>query len=158
MAPKKRLFILSKEQLSGCTFHPLDNHLLISHGKGCLTFWTLKKDGFFERTDMEMEVMGNFFAQGQLKIWFFRFILCRSILGGPKSISLSTFQTNRRLPRNYTPDDSFSLSQIDLTKPNLTKLKPNLTWSCVLTGRRASPLSCISRAMLSFCFERIEIV
>jgi len=44
-----------QDGLTGCTFHPLDNHLLITYGKACLTFWTVKKDGFFERTDMVRE-------------------------------------------------------------------------------------------------------
>jgi hypothetical protein len=55
-------FFSAKDDLSGCTFHPLDNHLLITFGKGSLTFWTLKKDGFFERTDMmPSEVNRHFF-------------------------------------------------------------------------------------------------
>jgi hypothetical protein len=41
-----------QEELTGAAFHPLDDNLLITHGKGHLTFWTRRKDGFFERTDI----------------------------------------------------------------------------------------------------------
>jgi hypothetical protein len=41
-----------QEDLTGAAFHPLDDNLLITHGKGHLTFWTRRKDGFFERTDI----------------------------------------------------------------------------------------------------------
>ncbi|XP_063236726.1 echinoderm microtubule-associated protein-like CG42247 [Bacillus rossius redtenbacheri] len=40
------------DDVSGAVFHPLDDNLLITHGKGHLTFWTRRKDGFFERTDI----------------------------------------------------------------------------------------------------------
>nr|CAD7260679.1 unnamed protein product [Timema shepardi] len=40
------------DDLTGASFHPLDDNLLITHGKGHLTFWTRRKDGFFERTDI----------------------------------------------------------------------------------------------------------
>lgn len=40
------------DDVSGAAFHPLDDNLLITHGKGHLTFWTRRKDGFFERTDI----------------------------------------------------------------------------------------------------------
>lgn len=38
--------------MTGAVFHPLDDNLLITHGKGHLTFWNRRKDGFFERTDI----------------------------------------------------------------------------------------------------------
>ncbi|VVC95369.1 unnamed protein product [Leptidea sinapis] len=41
-----------QEELSGAAFHPLDDNLLITHGKGHLAFWNRRKDGFFERTDI----------------------------------------------------------------------------------------------------------
>ena len=41
-----------QEVLCGVSFHPLDNHLIISFGKNHLTFWNRRKDGFFERSDM----------------------------------------------------------------------------------------------------------
>ncbi|KAK4875879.1 hypothetical protein RN001_012301 [Aquatica leii] len=41
-----------QEELSGAAFHPLDDNLLITFGKGHLTFWNRRKDGFFERTDI----------------------------------------------------------------------------------------------------------
>nr|XP_033334800.1 echinoderm microtubule-associated protein-like CG42247 [Megalopta genalis] len=41
-----------QEDLTGAAFHPLDDNLLITHGRGHLTFWNRRKDGFFERTDI----------------------------------------------------------------------------------------------------------
>ncbi|KAL1502858.1 hypothetical protein ABEB36_007938 [Hypothenemus hampei] len=41
-----------QEEITGAVFHPLDDNLMITHGKGHLTFWTRRKDGFFERTDI----------------------------------------------------------------------------------------------------------
>ncbi|XP_066155707.1 echinoderm microtubule-associated protein-like CG42247 isoform X1 [Euwallacea fornicatus] len=41
-----------QEEISGAVFHPLDDSLIITHGKGHLTFWNRRKDGFFERTDI----------------------------------------------------------------------------------------------------------
>ncbi|XP_014242237.2 echinoderm microtubule-associated protein-like CG42247 isoform X2 [Cimex lectularius] len=41
-----------QEELTGAAFHPLDDNLLITHGKGHLTFWTRRKDGYFEKTDI----------------------------------------------------------------------------------------------------------
>ncbi|KAF6215574.1 hypothetical protein GE061_010330 [Apolygus lucorum] len=41
-----------QEELTGASFHPLDDNLLITHGKGHLTFWTRRKDGYFEKTDI----------------------------------------------------------------------------------------------------------
>ncbi|XP_045474568.1 echinoderm microtubule-associated protein-like CG42247 [Harmonia axyridis] len=41
-----------QEDLTGAVFHPLDDNLMITHGKGHLTFWNRRKDGFFERTDI----------------------------------------------------------------------------------------------------------
>ena len=38
--------------IKGVTFHPLDNHLVITYGKAHLAFWTRRKDGFFDRHDM----------------------------------------------------------------------------------------------------------
>ncbi|XP_076265445.1 doublecortin-domain-containing echinoderm-microtubule-associated protein isoform X2 [Rhynchophorus ferrugineus] len=41
-----------QEELTGAVFHPLDDNLMITHGRGHLTFWNRRKDGFFERTDI----------------------------------------------------------------------------------------------------------
>ncbi|KAI9587257.1 hypothetical protein GQX74_003104 [Glossina fuscipes] len=41
-----------QEGLSGAAFHPLDDNLIITHGRGHLAFWHRRKDGFFERTDI----------------------------------------------------------------------------------------------------------
>ncbi|CAO1399612.1 unnamed protein product [Diamesa hyperborea] len=41
-----------QEGLSGAAFHPLDDNLLITHGRGHLAFWHRRKDGFFEKTDI----------------------------------------------------------------------------------------------------------
>jgi hypothetical protein len=38
--------------MSGATFHPLDDNLIITHGRGHLAFWHRRKDGFFEKTDI----------------------------------------------------------------------------------------------------------
>ncbi len=40
------------EGIKGAAFHPLDNHLVITYGKGHLAFWNRRKDGFFERNDL----------------------------------------------------------------------------------------------------------
>ncbi|CAB3367316.1 Hypothetical predicted protein [Cloeon dipterum] len=41
-----------QDELSGAQFHPLDDNLVITYGKSHLAFWTRRKDGFFERTDL----------------------------------------------------------------------------------------------------------
>ncbi|XP_037908857.1 echinoderm microtubule-associated protein-like CG42247 isoform X3 [Hermetia illucens] len=41
-----------QEGLTGAAFHPLDDNLIITHGRGHLAFWHRRKDGFFERTDI----------------------------------------------------------------------------------------------------------
>lgn len=46
------IFQTLQDDLTGAVFHPLDDNLLITHGKGNLTFWIRRKDGFFERTDI----------------------------------------------------------------------------------------------------------
>lgn len=46
------MFQTLQEEISGAVFHPLDDSLIITHGKGHLTFWNRRKDGFFERTDI----------------------------------------------------------------------------------------------------------
>lgn len=48
-----------QEGLSGAAFHPLDDNLLITHGRGHLAFWHRRKDGFFEKTDIIKPVMGT---------------------------------------------------------------------------------------------------
>lgn len=45
-----------QEGLSGAAFHPLDDNLLITHGRGHLAFWHRRKDGFFEKTDIIKQV------------------------------------------------------------------------------------------------------
>lgn len=49
---KITIFQTLQEELTGAVFHPLDDNLMITHGKGHLTFWNRRKDGFFERTDI----------------------------------------------------------------------------------------------------------
>lgn len=46
-----------QEGLSGAAFHPLDDNLLITHGRGHLAFWHRRKDGFFEKTDIIKQVI-----------------------------------------------------------------------------------------------------
>lgn len=46
------MFQTLQENLSGSAFHPLDDNLIITHGRGHLAFWHRRKDGFFERTDI----------------------------------------------------------------------------------------------------------
>lgn len=41
-----------QDELSGAQFHPLDDNLVMTYGKSHLAFWTRRKDGFFERTDL----------------------------------------------------------------------------------------------------------
>lgn len=43
---------MQTEDILGAAFHPLDDNLMITHGKGHLTFWTRRKDGFFEKIDI----------------------------------------------------------------------------------------------------------
>lgn len=49
---KLNLLQTLQEGLSGAAFHPLDDNLIITHGRGHLAFWHRRKDGFFERTDI----------------------------------------------------------------------------------------------------------
>lgn len=62
-----------QEGIWGATFHPLDDNLLITHGKGHLAFWHRRKDGFFEKTDIIKPVSvllfcwnGSFHRKGHL--------------------------------------------------------------------------------------------
>lgn len=41
--------------IRGMAFHPLDNHLVITYGKSHLTFWTRRKDGYFDKSDMPQD-------------------------------------------------------------------------------------------------------
>jgi len=43
---------MQTEDILGASFHPLDDNLMITYGKGHLTFWTRRKDGFFEKIDI----------------------------------------------------------------------------------------------------------
>jgi len=43
---------MQTEDIMGASFHPLDDNLMITYGKGHLTFWTRRKDGFFEKIDI----------------------------------------------------------------------------------------------------------
>ncbi|CAH0555116.1 unnamed protein product [Brassicogethes aeneus] len=52
-----------QEELTGAVFHPLDDNLMITHGKGHLTFWNRRKDGFFERTDIIKPLKTESFSQ-----------------------------------------------------------------------------------------------
>jgi len=46
-----------QDELSGAQFHPLDDNLVMTYGKSHLAFWTRRKDGFFERTDLVKPVI-----------------------------------------------------------------------------------------------------
>lgn len=48
---------MQTEDILGAAFHPLDDNLMITYGKGHLTFWTRRKDGFFEKIDIIKAVM-----------------------------------------------------------------------------------------------------
>lgn len=48
-----------QEGLCGASFHPLDDNLIITHGRGHLAFWHRRKDGFFEKTDIIKPVSFN---------------------------------------------------------------------------------------------------
>jgi len=43
---------IEAESISGISFHPFDNNLVITHGKAHLAFWNRKKDGFFARSNV----------------------------------------------------------------------------------------------------------
>ena len=46
------------DSICGVSFHPFDNNLVITFGKGHLVFWNRKKDGFFARTDLAENTTG----------------------------------------------------------------------------------------------------
>lgn len=48
---------MQTEDILGAAFHPLDDNLMITYGKGHLTFWTRRKDGFFEKIDIIKAVL-----------------------------------------------------------------------------------------------------
>lgn len=48
---------MQTEDILGAAFHPLDDNLMITYGKGHLTFWTRRKDGFFEKIDIIKSVI-----------------------------------------------------------------------------------------------------
>lgn len=48
---------MQTEDILGAAFHPLDDNLMITYGKGHLTFWTRRKDGFFEKIDIVKAVI-----------------------------------------------------------------------------------------------------
>lgn len=50
---------MQTEDILGASFHPLDDNLMITYGKGHLTFWTRRKDGFFEKIDIIKAVIHN---------------------------------------------------------------------------------------------------
>lgn len=50
---------MQTEDILGAAFHPLDDNLMITYGKGHLTFWTRRKDGFFEKIDIIKAVMST---------------------------------------------------------------------------------------------------
>jgi len=50
---------MQTEDILGASFHPLDDNLMITYGKGHLTFWTRRKDGFFEKIDIIKAVILN---------------------------------------------------------------------------------------------------
>lgn len=56
---------MQTEDILGASFHPLDDNLMITYGKGHLTFWTRRKDGFFEKIDIIKAVI-----QHNIKIIF----------------------------------------------------------------------------------------
>ncbi|KAF2351084.1 Doublecortin domain, partial [Trinorchestia longiramus] len=41
-----------EDHVWGAAFHPLDNNLIVTHGRGLLAVWSRRKDGIFTRTDL----------------------------------------------------------------------------------------------------------
>ncbi|XP_037076914.1 echinoderm microtubule-associated protein-like CG42247 [Pollicipes pollicipes] len=41
-----------QDPVFGAKFHPMDNNLIVTHGKDHLTFWTRRRDGIFDATDL----------------------------------------------------------------------------------------------------------
>lgn len=41
-----------QDHVYGAAFHPLDNNLIITYGKGLLSLWARRKDGIFTRSDL----------------------------------------------------------------------------------------------------------
>ncbi|XP_068236038.1 echinoderm microtubule-associated protein-like CG42247 [Palaemon carinicauda] len=49
-----------QDHVLGAAFHPLDNNLIVTHGRGLLSLWARRKDGIFTRTDLiEQETSGR---------------------------------------------------------------------------------------------------
>lgn len=69
---------MQTEDILGASFHPLDDNLMITYGKGHLTFWTRRKDGFFEKIDIIKAVIQHF--ECHLKNFMkHQFIVCLAI-------------------------------------------------------------------------------
>ena len=49
-----------QDHVWGAAFHPLDNNLIVTHGRGLLSVWTRRKDGIFTRTDLFKVRLGFF--------------------------------------------------------------------------------------------------
>ncbi|KAK8400492.1 hypothetical protein O3P69_003272 [Scylla paramamosain] len=48
-----------QDHVYGAAFHPLDNNLIITYGKGLLSLWARRKDGIFTRSDLVQESSGR---------------------------------------------------------------------------------------------------
>ncbi|XP_042868750.1 echinoderm microtubule-associated protein-like CG42247 [Penaeus japonicus] len=48
-----------QDHVWGAAFHPLDNNLIVTHGRGLLCIWSRRKDGIFQRSDLIQEDSGR---------------------------------------------------------------------------------------------------
>ncbi|XP_063613420.1 echinoderm microtubule-associated protein-like CG42247, partial [Penaeus indicus] len=48
-----------QDHVWGAAFHPLDNNLIVTHGRGLLCIWSRRKDGIFQRSDLVQEDSGR---------------------------------------------------------------------------------------------------
>ncbi|XP_071537716.1 LOW QUALITY PROTEIN: echinoderm microtubule-associated protein-like CG42247 [Panulirus ornatus] len=48
-----------QDHVWGAAFHPLDNNLIITYGRGLLSLWARRKDGIFTRSDLVQEGSGK---------------------------------------------------------------------------------------------------
>ena len=72
---------MQTEDILGASFHPLDDNLMITYGKGHLTFWTRRKDGFFEKIDIIKSVIHNIKGYFSNNLTYIRNILMISLRG-----------------------------------------------------------------------------
>ena len=45
-------FQTHQDHVWGAAFHPMDNNLIITYGRGLLSLWNRRKDGIFQRNDL----------------------------------------------------------------------------------------------------------